>query len=602
MFDEVVGAYGGELERLLALGGGESEDDENAETRKKRFPPVVRILGPFKLAANETNSHQFNMPEYLGQVRVMVVANEGRAYGSADEQVYVREAVNILPTLPRSASPGEQLVVPTLVFRNDPSFDEVELSVEVLEGDVSIVGEPTITIGFDDSNEQITLFNIAVGKSLEWAKIQITARAGDYETSSTIDLPIVSATTPTTQIINQTIAAGDDWTVDITPHGIEGTNVASLTLSGALPFNLDNRLNYLIRYPHGCIEQTTSAAFPQLYLNDLSNLTDTQAEQIEKNISRALTRLTSFQTNNGGFSYWPGQSETNDWGTNYAGHFMIAAMEAGYSVPDELFSHWLDYQAEQANNWTASNQEQSMMSQAYRLYTLVLANEADLAAMNRLRVAPNLSKTAALILAESYHRYGLADAATSIDTSLPNDYSETADRYTYGSSMRNQAIALRSAVARGDDAQAEQLAAQLGELMASDRWYSTQTVAYTLLAFSDYLAGNGIGVEAILQVADEDKVTIQSEKTVYTSALSSIQNNETKVRVINEMKRPIYASVSVEGLPEAGDEVAVSNKLSLNLQWQDAQQNPLQSVQSLQQGQDPLPGNSRSFQTAPGRN
>jgi uncharacterized protein YfaS (alpha-2-macroglobulin family) len=152
--------------------------------------------------------------------------------------------------------------------------------------------------------------------------------------------------------------------------------------------------------------------------------------------------------------------------------------------------------------------------------------------------------------------------------------------------MRNQAIALRSAVARGDDAQAEQLAAQLGELMASDRWYSTQTVAYTLLAFSDYLAGNGIGVEAILQVADEDKVTIQSEKTVYTSALSSIQNNETKVRVINEMKRPIYASVSVEGLPEAGDEVAVSNKLSLNLQWQDAQQNPLQSVQSLQQGQD----------------
>ncbi|MDQ7048747.1 MAG: hypothetical protein Q9M92_04095 [Enterobacterales bacterium] len=51
MFDQVVGAYGGELERILALGGDESLDADDASAKKKRFPPVVRVLGPFHLKA-----------------------------------------------------------------------------------------------------------------------------------------------------------------------------------------------------------------------------------------------------------------------------------------------------------------------------------------------------------------------------------------------------------------------------------------------------------------------------------------------------------------------------------------------------------------------
>ncbi|TCS36385.1 alpha-2-macroglobulin family protein [Reinekea marinisedimentorum] len=586
MFDDVVGAYGGELERLLALGGGDSEEDSEAETRKKRFPPVVRVLGPFTLAANESQTHSFDMPEYLGQVRVMVVASQDRAYGSASEQVYVREALNILPSIPRAVSPGEQIAVPTLIFRNDPSFDTANMTIEVLEGDATVAGEPTMQIHFDESNEQIALFNLNVGNSVGWAKIKVTAEAGDNQAVATVDLPIVAATSTTTQVINQKIEGGEQWSFSAEPHGLAGTNHTSLMLSGALPFNLDSRLNYLIRYPHGCIEQTTSAAFPQLYLNGLTNLTEEEIAQTEDNIRKALVRLTSFQTSNGGFAYWPGQGEANEWGTNYAGHFMIEAIDAGYSVPNELFSNWLDYQAEQANNWTASNQERSMTSQAYRLYTLVLANEPDLAAMNRLRVVPGLSKTAALILAEGYHRYGLANAAASLNTHLPSDFTEASDNSTYGSSVRNQAIALRSAVVRGKDQEAEQLATQLGEAMASNQWYSTQTIAYTLLAFSEYLEGGGVGVDARVRINTAKPFDVKSEKPVNTTDLNAVQDEPAQVEISNNMKRPLYASVLIEGLPEAGDEVAVANKLSLNLEWLDSDGNPLESVQSLTQGND----------------
>jgi len=64
MFDDVVGAYGGKLERLLALGGGSSAKDKEKK-KKSRFPPVVRVLGPFSLKAGQTRHHEVTLPAYI---------------------------------------------------------------------------------------------------------------------------------------------------------------------------------------------------------------------------------------------------------------------------------------------------------------------------------------------------------------------------------------------------------------------------------------------------------------------------------------------------------------------------------------------------------
>ena len=43
LFDEVAGAYGGELDRLLALGGSDAAKPTNPDEGKSRFPPVVQV-------------------------------------------------------------------------------------------------------------------------------------------------------------------------------------------------------------------------------------------------------------------------------------------------------------------------------------------------------------------------------------------------------------------------------------------------------------------------------------------------------------------------------------------------------------------------------
>ncbi|HNH22538.1 MAG TPA: hypothetical protein PLY26_10355, partial [Ferruginibacter sp.] len=76
--------------------------------------------------------------------------------------------------------------------------------------------------------------------------------------------------------------------------GVAFTSTAMVEISSIPAMNLQKRLSYLIEYPHGCIEQTTSAVFPQLVLNQLMDLDDYKKAQIEKNIRAGINRLQNF--------------------------------------------------------------------------------------------------------------------------------------------------------------------------------------------------------------------------------------------------------------------------------------------------------------------
>jgi len=88
----------------------------------------------------------------------------------------------------------------------------------------------------------------------------------------------------------------------------------------------------------------------------------------ERNIKRGIQRLSQFQLSDGGFAYWPGSYNASDWGTTYAGHFLILAREKGYNVPYGMYSAWIDYQRQTARNWRFDKYK--ALNQTYRLYTL----------------------------------------------------------------------------------------------------------------------------------------------------------------------------------------------------------------------------------------
>ena len=80
---------------------------------------------------------------------------------------------------------------------------------------------------------------------------------------------------------------------EFTPFGSVGTNTTAVEISTIPPMNFAQRLDYLIQYPHGCVEQTTSSVFPQLFLSSIFDIDSARELQIKQNIKGICTRKVS---------------------------------------------------------------------------------------------------------------------------------------------------------------------------------------------------------------------------------------------------------------------------------------------------------------------
>jgi len=72
-------------------------------------------------------------------------------------------------------------------------------------------------------------------------------------------------------------------------------------------------------------------------------LSPKKSDEIQRNIRRGIERLRAFQTPGGGFAYWPGAREADEWASSYAGHFLVEARRAGYAIKVPFY-RWLDLQ------------------------------------------------------------------------------------------------------------------------------------------------------------------------------------------------------------------------------------------------------------------
>ena len=128
--------------------------------------------GPFRSRPARNARTACELPQYVGAVRVMVVAGDGSAYGSADKSVFVRQALMILPTLPRVIGPDEQFSLPVSVFTSEASIKSVKLEVQT-DARFSAVGNAAHADRLHASRGEARLPHAALGHR-RWAKARST--------------------------------------------------------------------------------------------------------------------------------------------------------------------------------------------------------------------------------------------------------------------------------------------------------------------------------------------------------------------------------------------------------------------------------------------
>ncbi|PBQ32680.1 hypothetical protein CNR22_13155 [Sphingobacteriaceae bacterium] len=591
LYDAVIGAYAGKLDKLLSI-GGDGDGGAGKSVKANRFKPMVKFMGPFVLEAGQEKFHTLSIPNYIGSVRVMVIAENGGAYGNAEKAVAVRKPLMILATLPRVLGPGESVSLPVNIFAMENHVKDVKVEIEVnefLEAD----GSKIQNTHFTQVGDEVINFKLKVATKLGIAKVKITATSGKEKTVQNIELDVRAANPKVSEGTEFVLEPGKDWTTEINFKGISGSNKATIELSGIPSLGLEKRLAYLIQYPHGCIEQTTSSVFPQLYVMNLISMKEAEKLKVSYNIKAGLKRLQLFQTSNGGFSYWPGEGYDSEWGSNYAGHFMIEAENQGYNLPVNLKARWINYQQQQARNWSANStayshphgNETHEIIQAYRLFVLALSNNAEIGAMNRLREEKNLSATAKWRLAAAYKLVGQTEVALTLIKNLPTTvqtYKELS--YSYGSDTRDEAMILETLSLLNEKTKAWPLAKELAKELSSAHWLSTQETAYGLLAMCAYVGVKESSGELHFSshVASDEK-TVSSKKTIYQMHYSDVDFAKTaSVTIKNNGKSVLFAKVIVEGIPLTGDKSAYSKDLTMSIKYKDMKGKEIQPDKLIQ--------------------
>lgn len=574
MYKYVIGAFTGKMAGLLALGGDENLGKAPG-AKANRFKPVVEFLGPFELQANQKKAHKIKMPNYVGSVRTMLIAGDLNAYGSAQKTCPVKKPLMVLATLPRVLGPGEKLTLPVTVFVMDEKIEDVEITVQT-NNLLKIEGEAKQNIHFSRIGDQVVNFKIAVEEKIGIATAFIEVKSGKEKATYAIELDVRAPNPRVTDVIDAMIEPGDTWESTYHPLGIVGTNKGVLEMSSIPSLNLESRLQYLMQYPHGCIEQTTSAAFPQLYLSNLLDLSAIEKVEIEENIKTALDKFRSFQIYSGGFSYWPGnQLSASEWGTNYAGHFMLEAQAKGYALPPGLLFKWIAFQKQKANDWTADSDGSAykyrQIIQAYRLYTLALANEPVLGAMNRLRTLKGLSPAAKWRLAAAYYLVGkkkIAEELIANNTIIISPYKELSN--SFGSANRDKAMILETLTLLGKKKEAKIILDELSDAMSSNQWFSTQTTAYTLLAAAKFIGDSDDASKTMnyeLNINGGKKIEISESSPIAQTELPMKGKEDGVVKIKNTGSKTLFVKLQLEGIPAAGDKTNAENALQMTLRY-----------------------------------
>jgi len=561
----VMSAFGGKLETLLSIGGSEDLLNDN-QKKTDRFKPVVMFFGPYELAANAKREISFEMPQYVGAVRAMVVAGKNGSYGTAEQTVPVKSDLMILPTLPRTLGTGEQIEIPVTVF-NGTDKTQVYTVRCVTEGTVSVNYTARVEVpSLAEKTVSMRVTTTRAGKATFRTTAEpVSNPAGMVESVTEID--VVSRGSAFAETAKFQLAPGTSYKGTLPSPGETGSKTLSVELSTAPVLDLASRMRYLIQYPHGCIEQITSAGFPQLYLADIADTSDAERDQIKKNVLSVIDRYSGYQIASGAFAYWPGNKEPSYWGTNYAGHFLLEARKAGYDIPDALLKSWLAFQQDSARTWFREKGNDET-TQAYRLYTLALSGNPDLGGMNRLSTEMGLTDAARWLLAGAYSLSGHQSTAADMTKGLalwPAKYRDTAN--TWGSNFRDSAIILHVLNVMEDTSRAAQMVPTIAENLGSGAWYSTQETVWMFIALAPHYRLRDASDAAWSIAWDKGSINGKIGKSATIQNLEAAEAETQNITVSNAAKKQMYGRVTSRGILPPGKETSVSKGLSLIVRY-----------------------------------
>ncbi len=485
-----------------AVGGDDDAsfgDRHGSPVGAKRVRPVALVSNVLHTDSRGLAHADFTTPQFTGQLRVMAVGSGEHGFGSGDTLVFMRGPLLVQSSWPRFAAPADRFSVPLTVFNNSAVAGEVRVTIDLGQADsplrlaansgtstslppIPVRGNGQSSVAFDI----IALDRIGVGH----ARLHATLNGESFDES--IELPIRPASPMVSEGGYLIVKPNMPATVEIPAGYVQGTEKFELRVASTPRLQLPEGLDYLDRYPYGCVEQTTSTLFPLVYLPDIGATISPglfDQSRVADKVRVGMLRFMSMQTSDGGLAMWPGERQDWPWGSLYAAHFLVEAQAAGYDVPEGLRDPLMAYIRNLLN--AAESGPDTIELQAYAAYVLALSGKPQRPVMSRLSevVKTREAGSARFHLAAAWLAAGRRDlAADLLPAAIPAPRADRQLGGNLGSGVRDRAILINTLLAVDpEDARLPDLVRQLSDAGKNKGWRSTQDVAFSVMAIGRYL-------------------------------------------------------------------------------------------------------------------
>ncbi len=488
-----------ELRRTMSSTGGDGDLSMNLRQNpipNKRFKLLSYWSGWQKVGGSGSVSFEVAIPAFNGQVRMMAVGVQGDQFGAAEATMQVADPIVVSTAMPRFMSPGDTVMVGVTLSNTTDKQASVTAKVTA-EGSLLAGGAGTMKASIAPHAESRIEFPVFAKANPGEAKLKLNVSALGESFGEDIDITVRPSSTLQKRSGSGVLAANAKTTVNL-PVGdfMSGTEDYELMVARSPVLQLAKPLQYLVNYPYGCTEQVISAAFPQLYVADLSQILK-QGGDLRKpanaSIATAIQRIKMRQLYNGGLTLWEGQGIEQWWVTAYAAHFLVEARKAGYAPDAQLLETMLQYlsnklrQRDLVDYYYNQNQQKRIAPKevAYSLYVLALAGRPNISAMNYYKAnQKDLALDSKYVLSATY---ALAGDKKSFREMLPASFSgEVSIPVTGGafySPIRDEGLALNVLLeVDPNHAQVPVMSKHLVDKFNSSDYFSTQEAVFGLLA------------------------------------------------------------------------------------------------------------------------
>jgi len=422
--------------------------------------PVALWSGAVTTDADGKATVSFDVPEFNGQLRLVAVAVDKTATGTAAADIYARRPYILQTSMPRFALFGDQFGCGVTVINTTTEARRAVVRWRA-EGTLAGQGEQKTDLAPGKESYFKTDFGtkaIGQGKILWEADILNTGDDTVIEhLAQDAPIPVRPPAAWTTDHVLTAVNPGETKTYQNTKFIDDDSVEVNLTATANPLYRLQRNLNFLLHYPYGCVEQTTSSSMPLyliqkspemlLGLKDVPENVD-PAKMVQGYIQAGVSRLFSMQTAGGGLSYWPGGTDAYPYGSVYAAHFLtLVFKDNAAAAPEKPFRSLQEYLRRVMKgtpDGTRREDNADLYTRAYACYVLCLDGQLDAIQYIPRFDTVTMPETARWLLAAALAK-NTADPARVkkyLETAPSRPYEEKEYAQTLNSEVRNTAVRL----------------------------------------------------------------------------------------------------------------------------------------------------------------